>query len=114
MTILEILRDEELSSQKKLDSIQDIVNTIRQKYGNTDAEITSPEVTTATGLQPMAMLTAEDKLALVNRVVDAIRTDSYEDAQNAEGVVLDRRVEEYVATNAILNNLDATLDSAYL
>jgi flagella basal body P-ring formation protein FlgA len=113
MTITEILSSDKPAAEK-LSAISEIVPTIREKYGNAEATIPSTEVVTASGLKPFAMLSQDDRLALVEREVDRIRTNAYEDTQNAEGIVLDRRIEEYISINPILNNLNITLGSEYL
>ena len=113
MTITEILSTDKPAAEK-LSAISEIVSTVREKYGNTEATIPATEVVTATGLKPFAMLSQDDRLALVEREVDRIRTNAYEDSQNAEGIVLDRRIEEYVSINPILNNLQISLGSSYL
>ena len=113
MTITEILSEDKPAAEK-LSAISDIVSTIRAKYGNAEAVIPTTEVVTPSGLKPFAMLSQDDRLALVEREVERIRINAYEDSQNAEGIVLDRRIEEYVSINPILNNLGATLGSSYL
>lgn len=113
MTIIEILSTDNPATEK-LTAISEIVSTIREKYGNIDAAIPTTEVVTAAGLKPFAMLSQDDRLALVEREVDRIRTNAYEDSQNAIGIVLDRRIEEYISINPVLNNLGATLGSEYL
>ena len=113
MTITEILSSDKPATEK-LSAISEIVSTIREKYGNTEDTIPSREVVTASGIKPFAMLSQDDRLALVEREVDRIRTNAYEDSQNATGIVLDRRIEEYIAINPVLNNLNITLGSSYL
>lgn len=113
MTITEILSTDKPTSEK-LSAISEIVSTIREKYGNAEATIPSSEVVTASGIKPFAMLSQDDRLALVEREVDRIRTNAYEDTQNAEGIILDRRIEEYISINPVLNNLNITLGSSYL
>lgn len=114
MTITEILASEDISTREKLENIGTKVTAIREKYGNTEVTIPSPEVVTTSGIKPFAMLSQDDRLALVEREIDRIRTNAYEDSQNTEGIVLDRRIEEYIAINPILNNLQISLGSSYL
>ena len=114
MTITQILANEDISSKEKLENIGTKVTAIREKYGNTEVTIPATEVVTASGLKPFAMLSQDDRLALVEREVDRIRTNAYEDSQNATGIVLDRRIEEYISINPVLNNLNVTLGSEYL
>jgi len=114
MTITEILTNTTLSDTDKLQGIASLVASIREVYGNSDVELEVPEVNTVNGVTPITFLTDEDKITLVERVIETILTDAYEDVQQAEGVVLDRRIEEYIAINPILSNLTTSNGSKYL
>ena len=114
MTFTQILTDENTSDEVKVTKISNLVKEIRETYGNSDVVLEAPEVNTADGLKPITFLTAKDKLALAERAIKAITTDAYEDVQQDKGISFDRRVEEYVAINPILSNLQTSNGSKYL
>jgi len=114
MTIKEILANGETSAQTKLKEISEVVKTIKEIYGNSNVELKVPEAVTVDGCKPITLLTAEDKVALVTKEFNTIVTNAYEDTQLAEGLVLDRRIEEYVAINPILSNIQTSNNSKYL
>ena len=114
MTFTQILIDEDTSDETKLAKVSELITDIRKTYGNSDVVLKVPEVNTADGLKPITLLTTKDRLALAERVIRTIATDAYEDVQQTEGVSFDRRVEEYVAINHILSNLQTSNGSKYL
>lgn len=114
MKILDTLKDTTISSEVKLSTLALFVRTIREKYGNTELPVDSDAVVCESGCKPIEFLSAEDKVAISTNILSNIITLSYEDTQSAQGIVLDRRIEEYVAIDPILCNITATVASEYI
>ena len=103
----------ETPDTEKLSAIAEIVATAKEAYGNADAEITEPEVVSVNGLTALSMISEAGKVELAKAEVERIKINAYEDSQN-EGVVFNRRVEEYLAISPVLSHITATVDSTYL
>ena len=114
MKLSEVFSAEDMSAKEKVTAIASIVNSARDRYGNTGAEITAPEVHTINGLEDLAMLCAESKVAIAESEVRNIKTVAVEYAKAYEGAVLDRKIEELIAISPILANITATTDSTYI
>lgn len=114
MKFNEIVESEELSAVEKLSKIAELVKEVRAKYGNLDAELPEAEVCTVDGNTPMSLLDVESKVALAKAAFSSLVRDAYEDTVDQEGIVIDRRIEEYIATSPVLNNLTTTTGSDYL
>lgn len=114
MKFNEIVESEELSAVEKLSKIADLITEVRTKYGNLDIELSEVEVCTVDGNTPMALLDAESKVALAKAAFNSLVRDAYEDTADQEGILFDRRIEEYIATSPVLNNLTTTTGSDYL
>jgi len=105
---------EDMTDTQKVAAIAEIVQTAREQYGNTDAEITAPEIGTCDGVRDLKLLSDKDKVAVAEMEVDAIITKAVEETKSAEGVVLDREIERLIATSQVLTNITAKVDSAYI
>ena len=102
------------NSKEAIQELANIVTKAREAYGNTDKEITAPEITTIDGLEDLAMLSDESKLVIAESEVDNIRTISVEYTKFYEGSILDKKIEELIAISPILANITAKVESAYL
>lgn len=114
MKLREITSSEDLTDSEKINAIATIVATARKAYGNTEAEITEPEVGTVDGLASVSLLSNESKVVLADSEITYIITTAVEHSKSTEGVVLDKEVERLIATSALLANLTKTLDSQYI
>lgn len=114
MTITQILANEDTSPTEKLRQVSQVVDKIREIYGNTAYEIASVEIPTCDGFKPLAMLGDDTRVGLVKKVIADITNKAHEDCLENEGIVFDRRIEEYIATNPVLTNLEDKLDSKYI
>ena len=112
-TITQILKSD-ASAEAKLQDLQKIITTARKAYGNTDAEVSVPEVNTADGVVKLTYLDDDSKLAIVERIIRQITICAVETVESTEGMVLDREIERLIATDPILCNLAATSGSAYI
>jgi len=81
MTLTQVLADESTTASEKLTAVAEIVAKARKAYGNEDLEITSPEVQTTEGFQPLVQVSDKDKVALVSQEVKRIKAVVYEGSQ---------------------------------
>lgn len=113
MTLTQILNSKKKVA-KKLEMVAEVVAKARKKYGNTDEEITSPEVNTTEGMTDLAYLTDADKVVMASKEINSIRVKAIESTKVTEGTVLDREIERLLAINPVLANLDSTSGSEYV
>ena len=115
-TITQILdtKNKQMSPTKKITAIKGIVQDVRRKYGNKGKKLGKTVCNTTNGSQSIKYVSDEDKLALVVCEVDVIRSQAINDTECTKGVVFERRVEELIATSALLSNLGKKVESAYL
>jgi hypothetical protein len=102
------------SSKEAIQELANIVTKAREAYGNTDKVISAPEITTINGLEDLAMLSDESKLAIAESEVGSIRIIAVEYTKSFDGAILDRKIEELIAISPILANITAKVESAYL
>jgi len=114
MKLTDIFTTEELTEQECIEELVKVVNKARLKYGNTDAEITEPEINTVNGIQDLSMLSNESKLELAESEVNNIKTVAVEFTKSYEGAILDRKIEELIAISPLLANIAKTVDSEYI
>ena len=114
MKLTDIFTNEDMSAKDKVNAIAEVVTKAREAYGNGDAEITAPEINTVDGLEDLAMLCDESKVAVAESEVRNIKTVAVEYTKAFEGAILDRKIEELIAISPILANITATTDSAYI
>ena len=113
MTLTQILNSKK-KAPKKLEMVAEVVAKARKKYGNTDEEITSPEVNTTEGMTDLAYLTDVDKVAMATKEINSIRVKAIESTKVTEGTILDREIERLLAINPVLTNLDSASGSEYV
>jgi len=114
MKLNEVLASEELSDALKIEKIAAIVDKARAAYGNCENEIDEPEINTVSGLQDLAMLCNESKLAVVESEISNIKTIAIEFTKAFQGAKLDKKIEELIAISPILTNIAKTVDSEYI
>ena len=114
MKLSEILSNTESTDAEKVSQINAVVAKARAAYGNENLEISEPEIYTLSGLQDLAMLSDESKVAIVGLEIEKIKTQAVEFVKNTEGAVLDRKIEELIATSPLLANIPAKVESSYL
>ena len=114
MKLSEIFMAKEMPANEKITAIAKIVAKAREAYGNGDADITAPEVHTTEGLQDIAMLCDETKVAIAESEVGNIKRVAVEYTKAFEGAKLDKKVEELIAISPLLANITAATESDYL
>lgn len=116
LTLTEIINAPKkvLDASEKVVAIAKKVEQARKVYGNTDAEITAPEVNTCEGAVDLAFLDAADKVAVAGSEIRKIRVQAIETTKQTEGSVLDAEVVRLIAVNPVLCNITAATESAYI
>ena len=116
MTITEILNADvkEINNDAKVAKLAEIIAVARKAYGNTEAVIASPMVSTTEGRVDIKYLTSADKVALAAQEVRRIRTQAIETTNATDGTVLDREIERLLAVNSTLVNLTSKSESSYI
>jgi len=107
MSITKTLSDKDMSDEDKLASVAEAVAGARTSYGNTDAKIPSPKVETANGAMGFEHLDAESKVYVLRGEVSRIKAEAVEFSEQNEGVNLNKKIEELVATNGMFTNIDS-------
>lgn len=113
MKILDTLRAEKTSAKKKLAAVVALVTAVRAKYGNTDAEIQAPKVHTSEGSVNIALLGADERVAIAAQEIKEIIALASVVTEATEGSIFDRTFESHVAVNPVLCNLEQESASDY-
>lgn len=116
MSITKILAQDskEVSNKDKVDQIAEVVSSARKSYGNSDASIKSPSINTVNGYMEIKYLEDNTKLELVKAEVTKIKVQSIEAVKDTEGLVLEKVIEEAIATSPVLVNIADTTEFTYL
>ena len=111
MSITKILGNKDLASSEKLEKISDIVGTLRSSYGNDKAEIKDVKVNTSHGLLPFSNLEDDSKVEVLLNEALNIKAKAIAAVEDTPGTMLNKKVEELVATNSLFAN--ASADSGF-
>ena len=107
MSITKILADKELTAADKLDQVAAIVGTLRTSYGNAEVEIKDVKVNTTHGNLPFSNLEDDSKVEALRNEALNIKATAIAAAENTPGVVLNKKVEELIATSPLFANASA-------
>jgi|SaaInlStandDraft_4_1057021.scaffolds.fasta_scaffold14622_2 hypothetical protein len=113
-SISAILKNKDASDAEKLEEIGNIVTSAREAYGNADQDISSPEMNTTFGMMDVAELEEDSKLVIIGAEVQALKSRALEFAKCNEGVNVQKKMEELVATNPVLANITGGTKFDYL
>ena len=114
MSITNILSDDALSASDKLAQVSKLVSLAREHYGNEEHTVSSPDVNTTEGMMSFSHLTPESKAYILRNEVQRIRAAAVEYSRSVEGGIISKKVEELVATNPMLCNIENTDDFSYI
>jgi len=114
MSITKILSDEKTTAAEKVASVAETVAKARASYDNEEAVIEDPFVGTSQGQMRFSNLEDDSKLVYVKNEVARIKVKACEAVEQNSGVNVNRRVEELIATNAILVNVGSGTKFEYL
>lgn len=104
MSITKTLTDKDLSAEDKLTKVAEVVTKLRKSYGNGKVEIADLKVNTTHGMLPFAHLENESKVELLLNEALTIKSKAIAEVENNSGIVLNKKVEELIATNALFAN----------
>ena len=113
MKIIEILSDDKLSGKKKLRAINSLVDGVRGVYGNEDVVIESVKVNSVNGFVTIGLLTTDEKVAVAEQAIRSAISMATAVTEATEGSIFDRSLEAFIATDALLTNLNEKSESQY-
>lgn len=114
MSITKILANKNLSDEEKLEQVAEIVASARESYGNKDVVIADKKVDTTHGALAFSHLEDESKVQILMNEALCIKSSATAFAENNEGSVLNKKVEELLATNAFFANVSTGTEFSYL
>jgi len=116
MNMLEVLNADkkDIASKDKLEKIGVIIASARKAYGNEGAEIASPDIETVDGTVPLVHLSDDTKVGLAVGVLSEIKLLAVEATRQNEGVNINKKIEELIATSDILANISEVVEYNYI
>mgnify|MGYP005992154517 CR=1 FL=1 len=107
MSITGILQAKDVAADEKLAEIAKIVGKLRASYGNEKTDIKDVKVNTSHGLLPFSHLEPDSKVeALLNDALN-IKAQAIAAVEDNPGKVLNKVVEEMLATSPLFANASA-------
>ena len=104
MSITKILSAKDVTSEDKLSKVADIIGTLRESYGNADTEIPSVKVSTTHGNLPFEHLEDDSKVEILMNEALNIKSTAIAAVEDNPGIVLNKKVEELLATSPLFAN----------
>lgn len=105
MSITQILADKNVESEEKLTKVAEIVTKLRSSYGNSETAIKDVKVNTTHGALPFSNLQSDAKVELLMNEALNIKTVAIAAIEDNPGMVLNKKVEELIATNPLFANV---------
>lgn len=105
MSISKILACKKTESADKLDKVAEIVKACRVSYGNDGVEIKDVKVNTSHGNLPFSNLEDDSKVELLMNEALNIKATAIAAVEDNTGMVLNKKVEELIATNPLFANV---------
>jgi len=114
MSLTKILTEKDVAAEDKLEKVAELVAGARKNYGNEEAEIKAPFVNTAHGSMPFIHLEAASKVEMLRSELGFIKAAAVEAEQQNPGININKKIEELIATNPLLANVDSGVKFDYL
>ena len=114
MSITKILMCKDTESKEKLEKVAEIVAGAREAYGNADMEIECVKVNTPHGYMPFSHLEDESKVSLLTNEALNLKSKAISAVEANPGMVLNKKVQELLATNMFFANASTGTDFEYL
>jgi|TARA_R110000851_G_scaffold295072_2_gene449907 hypothetical protein len=114
MSITKILADKKTEDEEKLATVAEIVAKARGAYGNLDVVIEAGKVSTPHGNMPFAHLESDSKVSILLNEAMAIKAQAVAYVEAHDGTVLNKKVEELLATNPFFANVVTGTEFDYL
>ncbi len=113
-SITKILAEKDVSAADKLQRVAEVVAAAREAYGNSDAEIAAPMVSTTHGSMNFNHLEDDSKVELLKGEIQSIKAQVVEFVENNEGASFTRKTEELLATHGMFVNISAGTKFEYI
>jgi hypothetical protein len=114
VSITKILSDKKTEDEDKLAAVAEIVAKARLAYGNVDVKIEACKVNTSHGNMPFSHLESDSKVSVLLNEALSIKAQAVAYVEAHEGTVLNKKVEELLATNAYFANVVTGSEFDYL
>jgi hypothetical protein len=114
MSITKILGSKDVSADDKLEQVAKIVAGARESYGNSDTVIEAVKVNTPHGNLPFTHLESDSKVEILMNEALNIKAKAIAAVEDNKGVVLNKKVQELIATNVFFANVSAGTEFEYL
>lgn len=114
MSITKTLTNKDLPAEEKLKNVAELVAQARESYGNTDIEVEIPAQNTCYGLIPFTHLEDDSKVEVLLNEAMKIKAKAIAFVEATSGAVLNKKVEELLATNPYFCNVAAGVEFGYL
>lgn len=105
MSLTKILSEKDANADDQLSRVTDIVGSARKAYGNEDAVIEAPMVSTVNGSMSFVHIEAEGQVQLLRAQVSIIKAQAVERTEQTPGTNMNKQIEELLATNPFFVNV---------
>jgi hypothetical protein len=107
MSITTVLQNKETSAETKLASVAETIGALRESYGNSKAKIEDVKVSTTHGSLPFSNLEPDSKVEILLNEALNIKVSAIAAVEDNPAIVLNKKVEELLATNSLFANASA-------
>lgn len=114
MTIIKLLTKKDATAEDTLEAVADIVAGAREAYGNAKVKIADPKIETTHGLLAFSHIENDAKVEVLKNQALRMKSIAVEYVENNPGSVLNKKVEELLATNPFFVNVSTESEFAYL
>ena len=114
MSITKTLNNKDMADADKLAAVAEAIAGVREAYGNTDAEIPVMKCDTSHGRLAFNHLEDDSKVSILRNEALNIKTSAIAYVEDNPGSVLNKKVQELLATNPYFTNVDAGTEFEYL
>ena len=114
MSITTILNQKDADATEQLTEVASIVAGAREAYGNGDKKVAIPDVGTANGVMAFDLLDADSKVHVLRGEVMALKANAAEFCRNNSGTVMNKKIEELLATNGFFANIAPGTKFSYI
>jgi len=114
MSIIKTLQDKNMSDDEKLEAVSKVVAAAREAYGNEGLEIAVSKVNTGYGALPFDQIEDESKVEILLSEAMNIKAKAIAYVENNPGAVLNKKVQESLATNMFFANVSVGTKFDYL
>lgn len=114
MSLTKILSEKKADAEDQLTRVSEIVASARKAYGNEEAVIEAPMVTTTNGQMSFIHLDSESRVEILRGVVGSIKAAAVEFVEENPGASMDKQIEELLAINPFFTSVGNGTKFAYI